>query len=48
MREYVDMMYQYYEPQIVDSSAFEQAFGMRHSTSRGIERDNQLVQGSLR
>jgi nucleoside-diphosphate-sugar epimerase len=28
MREYVEMMYQYYEPQIVDSSAFERTFGM--------------------
>ncbi len=31
MREYVEMMYQYYEPQIVDASAFEQTFGI-HAT----------------
>ncbi len=28
MREYVEMLYQYAEPQIVDSSAFEHTFGM--------------------
>jgi nucleoside-diphosphate-sugar epimerase len=29
MREYVEMMYQYYEPQIVDSRAFTQTFGVQ-------------------
>lgn len=29
MREFVEMLYQYTEPQIVDLGAFEQAFGLR-------------------